>query len=412
MTRLLRSTPLFLFLIATGCGNLLDPRPDARRDAFRAVHLDSDISEAYTAFGINLFRALIEEEPAENLFISPTSAAFSLAMTFNGAAGETRDSMAVALGIAGVPLEQVNRANAQWLEALNDTQDPKVDLALANSIWSKQGYPFHTSFFDRTRQFYGAEVRELTFDDAALAQINDWAKRNTRGRIETILDEIDPDDVMFLINALYFKGQWKYRFDEQVTRQGSFTRLDGSRVEVPMMNQRAELPYFRGDDFGMVALPYGNGRFSMVLALPDPGVSLSRFHDSLSPESWNTWLSALQETEVGVVLPRFRMESDKKLNESLEQLGMGIAFDPLRADFREMGAGRLYIAFVRQKTFVEVDEEGTEAAAVTVTGVRLVCACGPEHPILEFNRPFFFAIQDNATGTILFMGQVTDPLAG
>lgn len=409
MTSLLRSAPLFLFLIATGCGNLLDPRPDADR-GFSAVELDADVTHGYADFGIDLFRDLVGESPAENLFISPTSAAIALAMTYNGAAGETREAMATTLGVSGMSLERLNSANAEWLAALADTQDRKVDLAVANLIWSRQGFPFRAAFFDRTAQFYGAETRELPFDDDALAQINDWVKRNTRGKIETILDRISSDDVMFLINALYFKGQWRYRFDEGQTRPGAFTRLDGSQVDAPMMRQRTSLPYLDGDGFRMVSLPYGNGRFSMVLALPDPGVDLGAFYDSLSPESWESWVGGLQETEVGVVLPRFRIESDKQMNEALGRLGMEIAFSPTEADFSEMSPAQLFIAFVRQKTFVEVDEEGTEAAAVTVVGMQLTS--GPSYPVLEFDRPFFFAIQDNATGTILFMGQVTDPLAG
>lgn len=411
MIRLFRGAVLLPFLLALGCGEILDPRLGPDR-GFRAIELDAGVSHAYTGFGINLFRDLVEEKPAENLFISPTSAAFALAMTYNGAAGDTREAMATTLGVSGMSVEKVNTANKRWLEALRDTRDPKVDLALANSIWTRQGFSFRAPFFDRTGEFYGAEVRELPFDDAALALINDWAKRNTRGKIESILDQIEPDHVMFLVNALYFKGQWRYQFEESETRSRTFTRLDGARIDTPMMSQRAELPYLRGDNFDMVTLPYGNGRFSMVLALPDPGVSLGDLYDGLSPESWDTRIGALQETEVGVILPRFRIESDRILNESLSKRGMEIAFDPFRADFSEMSPERLVIDFVRQKTFVEVDEEGTEAAAVTVVGVSVVCACGPTYPVLEFDRPFFFAIQDNATGTILFMGQVMDPLAG
>lgn len=409
MTRLLRNATVCLFLVATGCSNLFDPRLDAD-EGFSAVELDAAVTHAYTDFGINLFRDLVDESPTGNLFISPTSAAIALAMTYNGAAGETREAMATALGVSGMSLEGLNTANAEWLEALADTQDRKVELAVANSIWARQGFPFRATFFDRTQRFYGAETRELPFDAVALESINDWAKRNTRGKIESILDRISPDDVMFLINALYFKGQWRYRFDEGETQPGAFTRLDGSQVDAPMMRQRTALPYLDGDDFRMVSLPYGNGRFSMVLALPDPGVDLRVLYDALSPESWESWIGDLQETDVRVVLPRFRVESDKRMNDTLGRLGMEIAFSPFAADFSEMSPAQLFIGFVRQKTFVEVDEQGTEAAAVTVVGVQLTSA--PSYPVLEFDRPFFFVIQDNATGTILFMGQVTDPLAG
>jgi serine protease inhibitor len=410
MRPILRAAGCLPLLFAVGCNEITAPDPEQL--GYQTVKLDDAVVHAYTDFGFNLFGALRDKAPDENLFMSPTSAAFALAMTYNGAAGETREAMARTLGLAGIGLERANLANREWLNALRDTQDPKVELALANSIWAKQGFPFHAAFYDRNREFYGAEVRELPFDDAALRTINGWVDRSTRGKIDRILDEISDDDVMFLINALYFKGQWKYRFDEKQTSDRPFTRPGGSQVSVPMMNQQAELEYLRDDGFQMVALPYGNGRFSMVLALPDHGRTLADFLGQATPERWDGWMQQMRKTEVGVVLPRFKLEWDEVLNQPLAKLGMGDAFQPLLADFSEMSPAKLFIAFVRQKTFVEVNEEGTEAAAVTVVGMRVVCACGPEHPVLHFDRPFFFAIRDNATGTLLFLGQLTDPSEG
>jgi serine protease inhibitor len=410
MTRSFRPSWCVPLLLVAGCNDIVAPDPAPE---FQRVQLDAEVVHAYTGFGFDLFAAVRGEAPRENLFLSPTSAAFALAMTYNGAAGETRQAMARTLGVAQLSRDQLNAANRQWLAALRDTQDPRVDLALANSIWARQGFPFRESFYERNRQYYDAEVRELPFDDAALRTINAWVDRSTRGKIDRILDQITGDDVMFLINALYFKGQWRYRFNEQETRPGPFTRPDGTRAEVPMMNQRAELPYLRADGFQMVSLPYGNGRFSMVLALPDHGRSLADFYAALTPGSWAQWNAAMRTREVGVVLPRFRMESDRQLRDALSGMGMEIAFDPVGADFSEMTPAQVFIAFVRQKTFVEVNEEGTEAAAVTVVGMQRVCGgCGPEYPVLQFDRPFFFAIQDHATNTVLFLGQMMDPSAG
>lgn len=408
MRKRLRLLVLLPLLLAAGCGDLFGPAPGPRP----AIQLDEQLVHAYTQFGIDLFGRLAAEAPDENLFLSPTSAAFALAMTYNGAAAATRDAMANALGIDRMDLEQANRANRQWLETLRETGDPRVELALANSIWAKQGFPFHASFLDRNREFYDAEVTELPFNDAAVTRINSWVKQNTRGKINRILDEITADDVMFLINALYFKGAWRYRFDEAQTRIEDFTRPDGSRVRVPLMNQRADLPYLREDRFQLVSLPYGNGRFSMVLVLPDHGRTLSDFRARLTPAAWEGWLGQLKQQEVGVLLPRFKIEWEKSLNDVLSDMGMEIAFTGGLADFTEMSpAGRrLYISLVQQRTFIEVNEEGTEAAAVTAVGVTAICAgCGPQYPILRFDRPFFFAIQDHATGTLLFLGQVVDP---
>ncbi len=407
----LRRLPLAVLLASlalAGCSDLFGPAPGPHP----AIQLDEQLVHAYTKFGMDLFGQLTAKAPEKNIFISPTSVAFALAMTYNGAAGETREAMARTLGLSGMTLERANQANQQWLEALRETGDTRVELALANSIWTRQGFPFHASFMDRNREFYDAEVRQLPFDDAALATINGWVKQNTRGKIDKILDEISADDVMYLINALYFKGTWTYRFEKAQTRTEDFTRLDGSKVQVPLMNQRAELPYLRGDGFQLVSLPYGNGRFSMVLALPDHGRTLSDFYARLTPASWDGWMTQLKKQEVGVLLPRFKVEWEEKLNEPLKKMGMEIAFTGGLADFSEMSpAGKeLYISFVKQRTFVEVNEEGTEAAAVTVVGISRVCAgCGPEYPILRFDRPFFFAIQDHATGTLLFLGQITDP---
>jgi serine protease inhibitor len=398
-------------LVAAGCSEVTAPDPGAA--AFQRVPLDAALVQGYTGFGFTLFERLAAAAPGENLFVSPTSAAFALAMTYNGAAGETHEAMARTLGMGDLPMERVNAGNRAWLDALRDTQDPRVELSLANSIWARQGFPFRAEFYDRNRGFYDAEVRELPFDDAAVGIINGWVRQHTRGRIDRILDRIPGNAVMYLINALHFKGEWTYRFDPKQTRREGFTRADGSRVEVEMMRQQAKVGFLRDDGFQMVELPYGNGRFSMVLALPDHGHTLDGFRATLTPERWDAWMGAIRTQEVAVILPRFRMEWERSLVETLTGMGMGIAFEGGRADFSGMTSGRgLYISEVKQKSWLNVDEKGTEAAAVTVVEMSRVCTgCGPDHPIVRFDRPFFLAIRDNATGTLLFLGQVADPTA-
>ncbi|HEV2132360.1 MAG TPA: serpin family protein, partial [Longimicrobiaceae bacterium] len=374
-------------------------------DPWQSIALDERIVHAYTDFGLRLFGSLAEAAPESNLFVSPTSAAFALAMTYNGAAGETREAMARTLGIAGMSREEVNRANREWLAALANTGDRRVELALANSLWGRQDFPFHNAFFERTREFYSAEVRQLPFDAAAVRAMNGWVSTQTRGKIDDIIEEIDPLAVLYLLNALYFKGEWQYRFDPAETRNEPFLVPDGRRPIVPLMRQKVMLPYLRAEGFQAVSLPYGSGRFSMVLVLPDENSSLAAFYARLTPERWNAWMDELRETEVQVFLPRFRLEWEKDLNDVLKAMGMGIAFTGA-ADFSEMSpTDGLLIRKVKQKTFVEVNEQGTEAAAVTV--VVIGRTSGP--PTLRLDRPFFYAIRDNATGTLLFLGQVVNP---
>lgn len=408
MRRTMISTSVGLFALAAGCAEPLAPGTQPMAPVH--VELDERVTDAFTDFGLALFERVRTERPAENVFVSPTSAALALTMAYNGASGETRTAMAQALGVGTLDPELVDQTAAEWMNALA-TGDSRTELAIANSIWSREGFPFRESFLERNRNAFGAEIRELPFDDAAVRTINQWVNDQTRGKIPSILDTISAETVMFLINTVYFKGEWHFRFEEEQTRPGPFTRFDGTEVEVPMMRQSATLPYRSDAGFQMVALPYGDGRFSMVLALPERESSLADFHARLDADRWGQWVAELSETDVRISLPRFRIESDLPLEETLADLGMQVAFDPRAADFSRMGAAGLYLSSVRQKTFIEVDEVGSEAAAATSISVGIVCAgCGPPPPPqLHFDRPFFFAIHDSATQTILFMGQYGDP---
>jgi serpin B len=372
-------------------------------DPWRSIALDERIVHAYTDFGLKLFGRLAAEAPDSNLFLSSTSAAFALAMTYNGAAGETQASMARTLGIEGMSRDEVNRANREWLETLEKT-GRGVELSLANSLWIRQGYPMLADFLERNRGFYRAEVQELDFaSPAAPRAINDWVSRSTRGKIDRIVDGIPGNVVMYLINALYFKGDWTYPFDRRLTQQAPFTLVDGTRKTVAMMSQRREFAVLRAEGFQAVSLPYGNGRFSMVLVLPDEGTGLTGFYAALDAGSWERWMRGFRDADVVVSLPRFKLEWEESLNETLKAMGMEIAFGP-EADFTAMSPRDPWIDEVKQKTFLEVNEEGTVAAAVT--SVAMFESAPPE---LRFDRPFFLAIRDNATETLLFVGQVTDP---
>jgi serine protease inhibitor len=394
---------LLAIVAAAGCKDPAGPTVDG---PWHAVRLDDEFVHGYTGFGFELFRALLAEAPSSNLFISPTSAAFALAMTYNGAVGETQRAMARVLGVDGLSRDQVNRNNLRWFESLVNS-GRSVELSLANSLWIRQGFPVGPSFLDRNREFYRADVQELDFGDpAAPGIINAWVAQSTRGKIPEIVDQIPVNVVMYLINALYFQGDWSHPFDRRLTRDEPFTLPDGSRKTVPMMVQDRSFRLLRGDGFSALELPYGNGRFAMVLALPDQGSTLHDFYARLEPGRWEQWMDAFQEQRVMVSLPRFQLEWESSLNEALIGMGMGVAFaaGPVPHDFTAMSPANPWIDEVKQKTHLEVDEEGTTAAAVT--SVAMVTSMPPE---MRFDRPFFLAIYDHATRTVLFLGQVAEP---
>ncbi len=365
----------------------------------------SNVASANTTFGFKLLKDLQKRQPDTNIMISPLSISIALTMTYNGAVGETQRAMADVLEIESLSIDTVNRSNAALRDSLENT-DPKVEIAIANSIWSRQGVEFNPIFLDRNREFFGAKIESLNFNDPHSTEvINSWVNSNTNGKIKQIVQRIEPDTLIFLINAIYFKGNWQKEFDKSATRDGIFYLSDGSQKQVPMMYRKGAYPYFRGENFEAARLPYGEGRVSMYIFLPDRDSNLDDVIIQLNVENWSNWISQFHETKEDseMILPRFKLEYEVKLNDALTALGMGIAFGN-DADFRGMGT-QLFISEVRHKTIIEVNEEGTEAAAVTaVVGVKSL------PPAFRVDRPFFFAIHDDTTQTLLFMGIVVDPM--
>ncbi len=375
--------------------------------------VDKELVAANTRFAFNLFQELSRAEPGENIFISPASISLALAMAYNGADGETREAMAEALQIADMDLETVNRAFAE-LRTILQNPDPALELDIANSIWAREGLPFKEDFLQRNQQFYEAAIEELDFDDVeASSIINNWVREQTRNRIEGIVDdEIDPETVMFLINAIYFNGQWGEAFDPDSTEDASFFAADGTGITRPFMHQADTYRYYEQDDFQAVALPYGEGnRMSMYIFLPRESSSLEDFVGGLNAETWSQHIASFEKMEGDISLPRFTFEYETGLKDTLAALGMEVAFDPGKADFGAMyptsPSDNFYIQDVKHKTFIDVNEQGTEAAAVTSVEMGIVSL--PQKFQMNMNRPFFFAIYDDLTGTILFMGSLATP---
>jgi len=375
--------------------------------------VDTRLTAASSRFSFKLYDQLLKSRKTDNTFASPASVMLALAMTYNGANGTTRASMARTLELEGMSLEEVNRAFADLKSALAP-DDPKVQLKIANSLWVRKGFVLNPTFIARNKQHYAAEIANLDFaDPAAPKTINSWVSKNTDGKIEKIVDQISDGAMLFLINAIYFKGQWQFEFKKQDTKPDVFSLAGGKQKELPMMSQSRTFSYFKGKDFQSVELPYGAGRVRMYVFLPDEQNSLDQFEKDLTPENWDLWMRSFQLNSGDLMLPRFKVEWESGLNEALQALGMTEAFDSSRADFSQMAKvkpGDLFISEVKQKSWCEVNEEGTVAAAVTSVGMATTSVQRPrEKFVMKVDRPFFFAIRDNLTGVVLFMGSVRNP---
>jgi serine protease inhibitor len=368
---------------------------------------ERQVLRAGNEFSLALFRQLAKAQPGKNVFMSPLSASMALGMTMNGARGTTLDAMRTTLGMGTAELQQIN-AGYKGLIALLRGLDPSTTFQLANSIWYRNEFPVRQTFLDAVKPAFNAEVRGLNFSDPnSLSIINGWVNANTQGKIPTILSEISPNDQMYLINAIYFKASWRTRFDPALTRPGPFRTSSGSTQTVNMMH-RAPLPgvlnrVFSSPHLYTAELGYGNDAFGMTILLPDRGANIDSVAAALTTDQWNeitAMLDGARGTELGVSLPKFSFDYERTLNEDLEALGMGIAFGAA-ADFSGLSSAPVNISYVKQKAFVDVNEAGTEAAAVTNVAVVLSTP-----PSLDVDRPFIFVIRERLSGTILFMGKM------
>lgn len=367
----------------------------------------------YAEFGLQLFRQLADAAPDENVILSPLSAGLAVSMLVNGASGDTRAGILQTLATGAGGLDALNLANAGLAEAL-ETED--VELAVANSLWARQGVPFLPAFLQRTREFYDAEVATLNFDSPeAPRRINAWASEKTNGRIPTMVDgPLDADLILYLMNAVYFKGRWQDEFTASATRPRTF-HAPGGAVQRPLMSRTGSYGYLRGEGFQGVRLPYRGGRFAMYVLLPDSGQTLAALRARMTADAWRGWVDGFSVREVRLAMPRYRMSVESSLNRPLQALGMADAFHPARANFGEMlppeylAGQNAYVSEARQKVFIEVNEEGTEAAAVTGIGIRTTSAAPPPVEV-TVDRPFILVIRDGQTGALLFVGQVNDPV--
>jgi len=368
-----------------------------------------ELKESSNQFGLKLFGKIVETESNENIFISPLSVSMALGMTYNGADSTTLEAMHETLGYGDLTIQEVNESYRSLITLLTEL-DPKVIFDIANSIWYREGFPVENDFLTTNQTYFDAIVEALDFNRSDAADIiNAWVNENTNGKIEEIVAKpIDPLTIMFLINAIYFKGTWTYEFDEENTTDDVFCLPDGSEKECKMMSHKCDHNYFENEQFQAIDLPYGDAGFSMTIILPKPDVNIDSLIAQMNKENWNSWLGSFSEQEVNLFLPKFKLEYEISLNGILSALGMSIAFDPGQADFTKINTnGNLYISEVKHKTFVKVNEEGTEAAAVTSVEIGLTSI--GSGITMRINRPFVFAIRENHSGTILFIGKIVKP---
>src|SRR5881398_1372465 len=367
-------------------------------------------------FAFTLFGEIARQAgPDSNLFISPLSTAMALGMAYTGAAGATQTEMQQVLQLDGLTLDDVERSYRSLIALLRGL-DPQVAFTLANSVWYDPDPRFAPTpaFLDATRTYFDARVESLDFKSPSAAPtINAWVSDQTHGKIPTIVpDPIPPYAVAYLINAIYFKGSWTARFDKGLTRPGTFRLVNGAAATVPMMKHGRTVPIgiARAEGVTVLDLPYGGEAFSMTIALPQDAAGIDSLVQGLTEERWRGWVAALDSGSFEVVMPKFTLTYGLTMNDVLRALGMPSAFcDAPHPDFtRPNPSGALCISDVRHKTFVDVNEEGTEAAAATSIEFGITSV---GQSLVVVDRPFVFAIRERLSGTILFLGRVMNPTA-
>jgi serine protease inhibitor len=363
---------------------------------------ESKVVTAANDFSFALFRRLSGAQKDSNVFTSPLSASMALGMAMNGAAGATYDQMRGALSFGSASEQEINDGYKSLIALLRGL-DPAVDVRVANSVWYRTGFSVKQTFLDVTTNAFDAKVTALDFaSPTAVTTINDWVSTATAGKIPTIIDKIDRDQVMFLINAIYFKGSWREKFDPSATIDAQFRGVAGNQP-VTLMHRNGRIGVLYTQDFVAVDLPYGNSAYSMTALLPSEGKSVDALAASMQGSTWATWASQMHEGFADLYFPRFKLEWERMLNPDLQSLGMTDAFSDGLADFSRLSTARnLVINIVKQKTYVDVNEEGTEAAAVTNVGISLTSAPAS----VRFDRPFLFVIRERLSGTVVFMGKI------
>lgn len=392
----------------SACGDdVVEPKTKKRVD-IPLTPEEKEMAQTGNNFGYELFQEInTSREKVTNICFSPISVNYIFSMLNNGASGISRKEIQQVLGYGSYTPEEINAFNQKMLVASRDL-DPQVTIETANSIWIKKEYPVLSSFTEVNKKYYQAEIQNVSFDARTLAKINQWASDHTHGKIPTILDEISERGVLYAMNALYFKGKWDEPFEKGQTKTETFTNADGAKTEVPMMHNTLRTLYYNTDQYGMIAVPYGNSAFSMWILLPHQGVSLSSIISALNEKSWKDAIQSRMPYQVNLRLPRFQVSSDIDLVEILKHMGMSSLFGE-EADFSLLNpSNSLCLTLAKQKVSLQVNEEGAEAAAVTIVGGDVTAVAPIQLPPLDFfvDRPFIYMIREISSDAIFFMGAI------
>ncbi len=396
---------LFFLFITSAC-EWFNPGEETK-----IIELDqksAQLVNSNNSFGLNLFETIVSEESAtKNLMISPLSVSQALSMTLNGAKENTFEQMKQTLSFNSLNLDEINKSNLSLTGSLL-SHDKNVTMQIANSIWHRKDCSPKSDFVSNNKTYYNAEVNgyDPLQPEKACKAMNDWVSENTKGKIDQIIDEVKPENVLFLINAIYFKAEWKTQFKKINTEKMQFTLDNGTEKEVQTMIGKVKLNYINEEQYSVVKLPYGSGKFNMLVFLPEEGITSNEIAPLLQNFDFSV-LNGSQYVEREIWLPKFEFSYERKLNEDLVHLGMSDAFDASLANFNNMANVGLHISEVKHKTYIKTDEEGTEAAAATSVTMNFT-SIGPEG-VIRIDRSFLFAIVEEDTNAILFMGRVFDP---
>ena len=370
---------------------------------------DFETADEANKFSLKMFAQMHKEEKSnENFCFSPLSASWALSMAANGADGTTREQMYETLGFSCNDAEKINAFQQKIIKRLAILDPEKVTVSVANSMWVNENFKIKKEFEKSNTAYYDAAVKNIKFDDAAAKAINDWCSQKTEGKITEIVKEINPLTELFLINALYFNGRWTDTFNKKRTKEEEFTKENGEKIKVQMMHLKDNLYYYEDENVQMVAKPFGQKKLDMLFILPREGVTMDKSVQLLS-ENLDAWYSDTEMEEVNLGLPRYKAEYSTSLKKCLQSLGMSDAFTPGKANFSALSKEPLFIGDVLQKTFVKVDEEGAEAAAVTSVTLLAMAAGPPKPKNMVINRPFIYIIRERETGNILFIGRNGHP---
>lgn len=399
---------LAMALLISSCNQeKVDPRPSD----ITLTEKSAKIVAADNQFGLELFQKVnASQKEKKNSMISPLSVSLALAMVYNGTNGDTKAQMETMLHKSGLTAGEINQSYKDLVSSLS-SHDSKVELGISNAIFYRNTFPVKADFISTNQNYYQAEVSGLDFDKTAetLSKVNGWVNTKTKGKIDKIISQVKPEDIMYLLNAIYFNGEWQYRFDQSKTTPMDFTKEDNSVVRAPMMILENPFNFYSHANFQMLEMPYGSGKYSMLVFLPSSGKTTNDVIDALNSANLEKWTQQSTEQKKTVYIPKFEFKFDDSLVDELAALGMTDAFDDSKANLTGISeAAKLVISEVMHKTYIKVDERGTEAAAVTGITVGVTSA-GPDTNTFRADHPFVFAIREKDTKAILFIGKVLDP---